>query len=222
MGLKKALLLLGLIGIVELTAALSSTNLGNGLLYSLGATKDSWLERPTNREGQRPYLIVGNHPQYPKKRSLVQFEDLPSHCESIKWAKMYLYFQYAHKASWHSVDYSPYIERDLAVHQVKKSWVENEVTSSYRDSRTKWSQPYLALDGTDAATYSQDFVTIFTGRPAGYVEFDITEAMRNWKSGQPNYGLLVWATNEDAEGRDLRFYSRNNSKNKPLVKVLCN
>ncbi len=39
---------------------------------------------------------------------------------------------------------------------------------------------------------------MFTGRPAGYVEFDITEAMRNWKSGQPNYGLLVWATNEES------------------------
>ncbi len=202
--------------------AISNENLGNGWLYTLGSTQTAWLEGPGNRGGRHQYLIVGNHPQYPKKRSLVQFEDLPSQCKSIKWAKMYLYFHYAHKASWQSVDVVPYIERGLAVHQVKKPWREEEVTSSHRDSGTLWSQPYLALDDTDAATYSQDAVTIFTGRPAGYVEFDITEAMRNWKDGQPNYGLLVWATNEDVEGRDLRFYSRDNTENKPLIRVLCN
>ncbi len=218
---KAPLFLLTLLAIVELTAAISSTNLGNGLLYSLDSTQDTWVY-PTQGGGNNA-LIVGKHPQYPKKRFLIEFENLPSRgCKFVKWAKMYVYFWYAHKASWQSVQSVPYIERDLAVHQVKKPWKEYEVTSINSQSGAPWSQPYLALDDSDAATYSQDTVTIFTGRPAGYVEFDITEAMRNWKNGQPNYGLLVWATNEDVDGRDLRFYSRNNNGNNPQVKVLCN
>ena len=47
-----------------------------------------------------------------------------------------------------------------------------------------------------------------------YVRFAITGAVRNWKSGESNHGLLVWATNEDDEGCDLRFYSRESSTNK--------
>ena len=216
--IKLSLLLLAAVG---LAAAVTSTNLGNGDLYTLDATQDSWLEGASNRGGSHIYLLVGLHPQYPKKRFLVQFENLPNTCTNIKWAKMYLYFVYAHKASWMSVDYVPYIERDLQVHQVKKSWSEYQVTSTYRTSGVRWSQPYLGLDGSDAVSHTQDTVTIFTGRPAGYVEFDVTEAMRNWKRGQPNYGLLVLATNEDENGRDLRFNSRQASDNHPLVRVLC-
>ena len=214
---KLSLLVLTTIG---LATAATSTDLGNGNLYTLSVTQDSWLEGGSNRGGSHIYLLVGLHPQYPKKRFLVQFENLPSSCTSIKWAKMYLYFVYAHKASWQSVYTAPYIERDLQVHQVKKSWSEYQVTSTDRRSGVRWSQPYLGLS-SDAVPYTQDTVTIFTGRPAGYVEFDVTEAMRNWRSGQPNYGLLVLATNEDENGRDLRFNSRQASGNHPYAKVLC-
>ena len=39
--------------------------------------------------------------------------DLPFSCAHIKFAKMYVYFAYAHKASFHSVKQSPYIFLDL-------------------------------------------------------------------------------------------------------------
>lgn len=39
------------------------------------------------------------------------------------------------------------------------------------------------------------------------MEFDITEAMRKWQNGDPNYKVLLMAINEDALGRDTRFYS---------------
>ena len=44
----------------------------------------------------------------------------------------------------------------------------------------------------------------FCFRPSGYIEF---EAMRNWQDGQPNYGVLLLATNEATVGRGTRFYS---------------
>ena len=84
---------------------------------------------------------------------------------------------YAHKTSWESVNSAPCIERDLQVHQVMKSWNEYKVTNVYRQMKLKgvshiWHLMTLMLSPT--------LKTIFTGRPAGYIEFDVTEAMQNW------------------------------------------
>ena len=37
---------------------------------------------------------------------------------TIKWAKMYVYYRYAHKASWHTIQQTPYISRPIEVYQV--------------------------------------------------------------------------------------------------------
>ena len=68
-------------------------------------------------------------------------------------------------------------------------------------------------------------ITINSHRPYhSFIEFDITEAVRNWKSGDPNYGLLLMATNENTNGRDIRFASNGNSNENQhaYVNVLCN
>ena len=51
---------------------------------------------------------------------------------------------------------------------------------------------------------------------------DITEAARNWKNGEPNYGVLIYTTNDDDDGRDIRFRSREYSTDKPRLFVFCN
>ena len=47
--------------------------------------------------------------------------------------------------------------------------------------------------------------------------------MRNWQSEDPNYGVLLLATNEDALGRDARFYSNaySDASHHAYVNVLC-
>ena len=210
-----------LLHIIVATAwAATCSNYGRETVCNMAATKDVWLEGGGNKNHYN-FLIVGKHPQYPKKRFLVQFEDIPSTCRHIQWAKMYLYFWYAHKASWQSVKQAPYIQRQLQVHQVKRSWSESQATITNRFNGQRWSGSYLALDGTDAAVYSQGQVVMFPGQPSRYVEFDVTEAARNWRSGDQNNGLLVWATNENEEGRDLRFYSRERATQKPFMTVSC-
>ena len=200
--------------------AASCSNYGKDNLCTLQATKDVWLEGGSNKNNY-DFLIVGKHPQFQKKRFLIQFEDIPSSCQHVKWAKMYLNFWYAHKASWQSVQQAPYIPRELKVHQVKKSWSESQATSTNRFNGIPWSRSYLAIDGSDAVAYSQGDVVMYPGQPSRYVEFDVTEVTRNWQSGEQNYGLLVWATNENEEGRDLRFYSKERSTQKPLITVSC-
>ena len=73
---------------------------GAGKVYKLSVTQDLTLERGNTNFNYLKYLIVSRHPWFPNKRSLVQFENLPSSCPSsnVISAKMYLYYEYSHKA----------------------------------------------------------------------------------------------------------------------------
>ena len=187
---------------------------GVGTVYKLSVTQDVWLESGNRNYNNYEYLIVSKIPEYPNKRSLVQFEDLPSSCPSknVTSAKMYLYYIYSHKPSFMSAKRVPFIPRYLQVHLVKKPWNESQATSTMRLRGIPWSSPWLALDGTDAeATPQQGTVTMFPYRPSGFVEFDVTDAVTDWSSGVPNNGLLIRATNELVLGRSNRFASNGNS-----------
>lgn len=96
------------------------------------------------------------------------------------------------------------------------------MTSIYRKSGLKWSKTYLALDGSDANADSMDTTTFPPAKP--WLELVITEAARNWKKGEKNYGVVIWATNEDDDGRDIRFYSHEYwySTFRPRLFLLCN
>ena len=221
--MKQIIVTLIILIVTEYSLALLINDYGNGILYRMNATDDVFVEREYNQDSYN-FLIVGNHPRYPLKRTLVKFEDIPSNCKSIQWAKMYLYFWYSHKASFMSDEEVPYIPRPLQVNQIRKYWNENTATRDYRQSGVKWSIPYLGLDGSDANASVLDVVTVYTGRPAGHMEFDITQAAKNWLSGQPNYGVVISATNEQIQGREARFYSRehgNDWRVHPIMSVLC-
>ena len=195
---------------------------GNGKLYKLEATQDVYIRDGPNRNNDN-YLAVAKHTGLPKNRILLQFEDLPSGCSEIKWAKMYLKYFFSYKDSTMTVQQVPFIVRTLKVHKINKEWSETEATKVNRKSNEDWSADYLALDGTDAESRAEDTVKIFTGRPVEqYIEFDITEASREWKSQGNNYGVLIRATNENEDGRQVRFYNRERATgDKPFVTVLC-
>ena len=194
---------------------------GNGYIYKLDATQDVFIYDNSNHNKSN-FLIVGKHTDFPKKRMLLQFQDIPKSCEEIEWAKMYIRYWFSYKDSSMTVKEVPFIVRTLQVHQIKQEWNEAQATSVYRKSDEKWTSSFLALNGRDASSRVEDSVNIFTSRPNGqYIEFDITEVSRKWKSGEDNYGVLVLATNEKQDGRDIRFYSRERDTGKPFVNVLC-
>ena len=112
--------MIGLVtGIMVLALAATGTTwkTGRGTVYMLRVTQDVSLERATRNYNWLPYLMVSKHPDFPNKRSLVQFENVPKSCSSSKIisAKMYLYYVYAHKASWHSIQKTPFVARYLQV-----------------------------------------------------------------------------------------------------------
>ena len=193
---------------------------GNGYLYELDATQDVFINDSSNHNND-DFLIVAKHTGSSKNRILIKFEDLPNDCSEIQWAKMYVGYWFSYKPTTMTVEQAPFIVRILQVHRIKKEWSETEATSVNRKSNDQWSRPLLAL-GTDAARHVQDTVNIYTSRPnKQYIEFDITEAYQQWKSGENNYGVLIWATNENAIGRDVRFFNRERDTGKPFVNVLC-
>ncbi|XP_078371252.1 uncharacterized protein LOC144654885 [Oculina patagonica] len=213
--------------LAPVTQGVTTYDTGKGILYALKVVKDVTLESSTTNYNSLPHLHASKHPQYPNKRSLVQFEDLPSACPLIKIqsAKMYLYYVYAHKPSWHPIATTPFIPRNMQTHLVKKYWSETQATSSKRYSSATWSTQWLGLDGTDAEAVPQDWnpVTIYPARPRGFVEFDITPAAKAWRSGAPNYGLVIRAVNELETGRGIRFYSNaySDASKHAYVLVLC-
>ena len=66
----------------------SSNPIGPLYYIKLGAVKDVWLEGTTNKN-YHGFLIFGKHPQYPKKRILIQFQDLPKTCKNVTIAKLH-------------------------------------------------------------------------------------------------------------------------------------
>ena len=201
------------------------SDLGRELLYRFEATQDVLIEDGGRNYTHLDFLIVGKHPEYPNHRSLIQFEDpVLADGHRMKWARMYLHYFFAHKPSWHSLQETPSITRTIQVNQVKKRWVEDQATSLFRESGQLWSKQFLGFDGDDpdADARPLDAVALYSGKPYGFVEFDITEAVRNWQNEDPNYGLLLWATNEYVEGKDRRFHShRAKEEFRPFVNILC-
>lgn len=115
----------GLVTVIMLAIVFKETeaywtyNTGRGMVYRLGVTQDTTLEGSTQQLDYLQYLLVSKHPQFPNKRSLVQFENLSSACGPLQIisAKMYLYYVYAHKPSWHTIQGTPFIPRFMQVLQ---------------------------------------------------------------------------------------------------------
>lgn len=103
--------------VVALVAPGTTWKTGRGTVYMLRVTQDVSLERATRNYNWLPYLMVSKHPDFPNKRTLVQFENVPRSCSSSKIlsAKMYLYYVYAHKPSWHSIHKTPFVPCYLQV-----------------------------------------------------------------------------------------------------------
>lgn len=164
-----------------------------------------------------PYLIVGLHPTFANKRSLLQFTNPPSSCQ-VSSAKLYLRFVYAHKGTAFSWQQAPLFPRTIVAHRVLKSWSESEATAFKRFSGASWSQRFLGL-GTDVVEEpTSSGVIVFPPFQKGqkWYGIDVTSAVQDWKNGQPNYGLLIRALHEDRPGRDFRF-----SRNDAYIQVVC-
>ena len=188
---------------VQSSSAATCTSSTSGTTCYLKSIGDVFLERNRN-QNRHDFLIVGIHPHYPLKRTLLKFEDIPSSCHAIETANAYVYYWYAHKASWQTEEQAPFIPRPIQARQVLKSWTETRATRDVRFSYAPWSKAYLGLDNTDAKSHVDDTQTVSRTSSAGYIAWNVTTTAKNWMAGQPNHGILLSVSNEDQLGRDIR------------------
>ncbi len=88
-----------------------------------------------------------------------------------------------------------------------KDWVETQATRDERKSDTSWVEPYGAIDGTDAKSEAEAIVLFKQDHPK-WKSWNLTTLTQKWLDGTTaNYGVILWATNEDTDGYDLRLRS---------------
>jgi len=214
------------IALVNPVLSITKVDMGNGIKFKLDVTQDVFIYDSSNWNYFND-LIIGKHTSYPKKRTLIQFEDITkNHCPNQKllWAKMYMKFEYMHKASSCSVSQCPANPTTMNIQLVLKSWNEREATKTHRTNNLMWAKPFLDTNSVDAESRLQRTPTvIYTSRPGGFVEFDVTRAVKSWLKGKENYGLLIWAAEENVDARDIRFASKEDpdSTKHAYINVMC-
>ena len=78
------------------------------------------------------------------------------------------------------------------------------------------------MNNIDATSSYTGQATIYASRPRGFVEIEVTSAVKAWKSGSPNYGVVIWATNENIAGRGTRFASNADSDSSRHAYIILN
>jgi hypothetical protein len=75
----------------------------------------------------------------------------------------------------------------LAAHQVLKSWNVNQATYTHATSSSRWATAGLR-SGTD---YAASPLGTASAGGVGWMSVDVTGAVKSWRSGSPNRGLML-------------------------------
>jgi hypothetical protein len=115
------------------------------VIYKLDVVQDATIRRAALL-GLQQSLKVGKPPSSPPAivRSLLQFEDLPHGCTTLNSATLHVYY-----AGFEAGN--PAQSRTLKVHQVKKPWLETQVTAYEPRTNNAWSLHSEVIDSTDVA-----------------------------------------------------------------------
>jgi len=178
------------------------------------AVQDVWLEGTSNKNGTH-FLIAGQQQNFPKKRSLIQFDvsSIPKGA-TVTSASMLLWHQYTHG------DDGKQIERTLEVYRVLKPWSETQATTVKASNSVNWMGPYL-VPGFDFDPEMVDSLLVKPGESKQYDPWDITTAVQAWVDDPAtNFGLLIRADNEDQWGGEPRFTTREgDAANVPRLEI---
>ena len=159
-------------------------------------------------------------PITPKKRTVIEFDiagsGIPSTANVIN-AQMQLYYYSAMRPTG-STD--PWIDRWIQAHQLLVDWDEAQATKVKRLTSTNWNADWGAIDGTDADSTMESTVLFQEGETGTWKSWNLTNVTQDWVDGSAtNYGVILWATNEDTDGYEMRFRSSEYSSNQPKLEV---
>jgi len=168
------------------------------------AAADVWLEGGSNKEGH-DFIIVGKTGSYQKKRSLVRFDTsfIPVDATVIS-AEVHVYYAWSSKPG--GLNESG-IDREVRMHRLLVPWHEKQATANVAQNGAPWSVTYVGLNDTDAESQALDS-DYWVSEVYEWKRFSVTPAAQDWVA-EPgtNHGVLLWATNEDTSGMDMRMRS---------------
>ena len=99
-------------------------------------------------------------------------------------------------------------------------WDELQATRDNRLTGTAWGAQYAAFDRTDALAAMESNMLFQDNQTGTWKVWNLTALTQKWINGSAaNNGVILWATNEDTEAHDLRFYSRENATKQPKLVV---
>ena len=112
------------------------------------------------------------------------------------------------KLRYYGTSGTPWIDRSVQAHQLLVNWNETQATCDVRLTGTSWALQYGAINGTDAKAAMESTTLFKVNEFPVWKNWDLTTLTQNWVNGTAtNYGVILWATNEDTDGMNLWFRS---------------
>jgi RHS repeat-associated protein len=124
-----------------------------------------------------------------------------------------------------------WVDRWVQAHQMFVSWNEAQATKDNRLTGTAWNATYGKIGGAvppaDDANGQYESTLLFWQSELSelpkWKSWDLTALTQKWLNGTAaNYGVMLWATNEDVTGYTMRFHSSeaSNSSDRPYLEVV--
>jgi hypothetical protein len=173
-------------------------------------TRDTRLQNAANW-GSDVTLMVGKKSDSVKKRSLLKFDfaysGIPSNAAILN-SLLQLYYYDAQRAGS-----SAWVDRWVQAHQVLNNWDELQADSLKRLTGTNWLAPRGKIGpgsnpaNEDANGQFESTMLFQQNQTNTWKVWSLTALTQKWINGTAaNYGVILWATNDDVNAYDLRFY----------------
>jgi RHS repeat-associated protein len=174
--------------------------------------------------GNNTQFFIGKAAGWPKKRTVIKFyvsEAVPTNAMVLS-AQMKLYYYSASNGGGGS-----WVDRWVQAHELLQLNFDEQWAS--RENRTidiPWYSPYAALNDFDAKATMESTLLFWQSELSElpkWKSWDLTALTQKWlNTPASNYGVILWATNEDVAGYTMRFYSSEatNSSDRPYLEVV--
>jgi hypothetical protein len=146
-------------------------------------------------------LIIGKSSGTNKKRTVIRFNigSVPSNATVLNTQL---------KLRYYGTSGTPWIDRWVQAHQLLVNWDEAQATRDVRLTGVNWTAQYGAINGTDAKATMESTLLFKINEYPNWKSWDLTSLTQQWVNlTASNFGVILWATNEDTDGMNLFFRS---------------
>jgi len=169
-------------------------------------------------------LAVGKFPNTGnwKSRSIINFSltGIPSNATVLNAQMKLKYYEKYNNTT------GTWVDRWIQAHQLLLGWDEAQADSLERSTGVNWAAARGKIGGTNPdanGAYESTLLIVEDEALPVWKSWDLTALTQKWVSGTvANYGVLLWATNENTSGYVLRFYSSEatTTSDRPYLEVI--